>query len=129
MNQFIIPIVTGLIMLAIGLAVGYYVSKSQNEKKRQQEAATAKSIIQDATERASKVELDARDRALKVVQSAETELNQRRNELNREDERLDRRRAELDGRVARHRAAHRGGRGGIVGPDGARVRHRVGITA
>jgi len=101
MNQFIIPIVTGLVMLAMGLTVGYYVSKSQAEKKRQEEAATAKTIIQDATERASKIELDARDRALKVVQSAETDLNQRRNELNKEVERLDRRRAELDGRVER----------------------------
>ncbi|MCX6078476.1 MAG: ribonuclease Y [Chloroflexi bacterium] len=102
MIQIIISsILTGLVMLAIGLYVGYSYSQSQAEKKRQQESATAKTIIQEATERASKVELDARDRAIKVVQSAETDLNQRRNELNREVERLDRRRAELDGRVER----------------------------
>jgi ribonuclease Y len=86
-------------MLAAGLGVGYYISQNQAEKKRQEEIALAKSIVQAATERASKVELDARDRALKVVQTAETDLNQRRNELNREVERLDRRRTELDGRV------------------------------
>jgi len=99
--SILIPIVIGLLMLGLGLAVGFNYSQSKNEKKRQEEAATAKSIIQGATERAAKVELDARDRALKVVQSAESDLNQRRNELNREVERLDRRRAELDARVER----------------------------
>ncbi|MCX6066454.1 MAG: Rnase Y domain-containing protein, partial [Chloroflexi bacterium] len=101
MIQILITLFTGLIMLAIGLTVGYYVSKSQAEKKRQEEAAKAKTIVQEATEKASKIELDARDRALKVVQSAESDLNQRRNELNREVERLDKRRTELDGRVER----------------------------
>ena len=99
--QIIITIVAVIVAIAAGSAGGFYYSQSQNEKKRQIEAATAKSVIQDATERASKVELDARDRALKVVQSAESDLNQRRNELNKEVERLDRRRTELDGRVER----------------------------
>ena len=97
----IITVITGLVMLAIGIAAGYYVSRTQAEKKRLEEASKAKSILQDATDRAAKVELDARDRALKIVQSAESDLTQRRNELNRETERLDRRRAELDGRVER----------------------------
>ncbi|MEI6290261.1 MAG: Rnase Y domain-containing protein, partial [Chloroflexota bacterium] len=99
--QIIITVAAVLIAIAIGSAGGFYYSQSQNEKKRQIEAATAKSVIQDATERVSKIELDARDRALKVVQSAESDLNQRRNELNKEVERLDRRRTELDGRVER----------------------------
>jgi ribonuclease Y len=95
----LITVVTGLVMLAVGIAVGNYVTRTQAEKKRLEEATKAKSILQDATDRAAKVELDARDRALKIVQSAENDLTQRRNELNRETERLDRRRAELDGRV------------------------------
>ena len=97
----LVAVFTGLVTLAIGYAVGYSVNKSQVEKKRQEEAATAKGIVQEATEKASKIELDARDRALKVVQSAETDLNHRRSELNKEVERLDRRRAELDTRVER----------------------------
>ena len=80
----IITVVTGLVMLAIGVAVGNYVTRTQAEKKRLEEASKAKSILQDATDRAAKVELDARDRALKIVQSAESDLTQRRNELNRE---------------------------------------------
>jgi ribonuclease Y len=97
----LITIFTGSVMLAIGYVVGNNVNKAQVEKKRQEEAVTAKGIIQDATEKASKIELDARDRALKVVQSAESDLAHRRSELNREVERLDRRRAELDTRVER----------------------------
>ena len=88
-------------MLGLGIYAGYNYSQTQAEKKRQEEAASAKSVIEIATSKASKIELDARDRALKVVQSAENDLNQRRNELNREVERLDRRRAELDTRVER----------------------------
>jgi ribonuclease Y len=97
----IITIIIGLVMLAAGYAVGTYITRTQAEKKRLEEATKAKGIIQDATDRAAKVELDARDRALKIVQSAENDLTQRRNELNRETERLDRRRAELDTRVER----------------------------
>jgi ribonuclease Y len=92
-------VVTGLLLLPLGFYAGNYVARTQAEKKRLEEASKAKSILQDATDRAAKVELDARDRALKIVQSAESDLTQRRNELNRETERLDRRRAELDGRV------------------------------
>src|SRR5512133_301147 len=97
----IITIVIGLVMLAAGYAGGVYISRVQAEKKRLEEASKAKGIIQEATDRAAKVELDARDRALKIVQSADSDLTQRRNELNRETERLDRRRAELDSRVER----------------------------
>jgi ribonuclease Y len=97
----IITIIVGLVMLALGVAAGYYVSRNQAEKKRLEEANQAKTVLQAASDKAAKVELDARDRALKIVQSAENELTQRRNELNKEVERLDRRRAELDGRVER----------------------------
>jgi ribonuclease Y len=97
----LIALFTGLVMLAIGYVVGGNVNKAKVEKKRQEELVTSKGIIQEATEKASKIELDARDRALKVVQSAESDLAHRRSELNKEVERLDRRRAELDTRVER----------------------------
>jgi len=99
--QVLVPIVVGLVMLGIGYYFGFSISKTREEKKRQEELANAKSVIQAATEKASKIELDARDRALQVVQSAESDLTHRRNELNKEVERLDRRRTELDGRVER----------------------------
>jgi ribonucrease Y len=85
--------------LVIGLAAGYFFNRYQETQKRREEESKAQGIIQAATERASKVELEARDRALKIIQSAENDLNQRRNEHNREVERLDRRRSELDVRL------------------------------
>ncbi len=97
----VVAILTGSAMLAVGRNIGKNNFKAQVEKKQQEDAATSKGIIQEATEKASKIELDARDRALKVVQSAEADLTHRRSELNKEVERQDRRRAEFDTRVER----------------------------
>jgi ribonuclease Y len=87
--------------LIVGVAAGYFFNRYQVEKKRREEQAKAQSIIQEATDKASKIELDARAKALKIVQEGEKDINQRRGELNREVERLDRRRSELDGRAER----------------------------
>src|SRR5688572_4300830 len=87
------------VALVIGVAGGYFFHKRQVDNKRRDEEAKAQGIVQTATDKANKIELEARDRALKITQSAENELNQRRNDLNREVERLDKRRTELDGRL------------------------------
>jgi len=100
MNGPIIFLIEALTLIA-GIAAGYFFNRYQVEKKRREEAAKAQNIVQEATDKASKIELDARAKALKVVQDAENDLNQRRGELNREVERLDRRRSELDGRAER----------------------------
>jgi len=93
-----ISYVITVLALLIGLVAGYFFSRYQATQKRREEENKSQSIIQIATDKANRVELEARDRALKVTQSSENELSQRRNELNREVERLDRRRAELDAR-------------------------------
>jgi ribonuclease Y len=104
MNIFGSPtlvVVLLVVALVIGLAVGYFFSRYRAEQARREEEAKAQGIIQSANEKAAKVELEARDRALKIVQDAEKDINQRRNDLNREVERLDRRRAEQDARIER----------------------------
>ncbi len=93
--------VIAVIALIVGVAVGYAFNRYQAGRKQQEQQAKAQSIIQEATDKANKTELEARDRALKTIQAAENDINQRRNELNRETERLDRRRSELDTRVER----------------------------
>lgn len=100
MNGPIIFVLEVLTLVA-GFAAGYFFNRYQVEKKRREEQAKAQGIIQEATDKASKIELDARAKALKIVQDGEKDINQRRNELNREVERLDRRRSELDGRAER----------------------------
>jgi ribonuclease Y len=96
-----ITFVLEVLTLIAGFAAGYFFNRYQVEKKRREEQAKAQGIIQEATDKASKIELDARAKALKIVQDSEKDINQRRNELNREVERLDRRRSELDGRAER----------------------------
>ncbi|GAB4485733.1 MAG: ribonuclease Y [Anaerolineales bacterium] len=100
MNGPIIFVLEVLTLVA-GFAAGYFFNRYQVEKKRREEQAKAQSIIQEATDKASKIELDARAKALKIVQDGEKDITQRRNELNREVERLDRRRSELDSRAER----------------------------
>ncbi len=100
MNGPIIFLLEVLTLIA-GFVAGYFFNRYQAEKKRREEQAKAQGIIQEATDKASKIELDARAKALKTVQEGEKDINQRRNELNREVERLDRRRSELDGRAER----------------------------
>ncbi len=94
----VIAVVAAIVALAIGGFVGFKYRDNKAKEERRDEEAKAQGIIQIATDKANKIELEARDRALKVTQTAENELTQRRNELNRETERVDRRRAELDTR-------------------------------
>ncbi len=100
-NNPIFFVIMEILTLAVGVAAGYFFNRYQVEKKRREELAQAQGILQAATEKASKVELEARDRALKLTQDAEKDLTQRRNELSREMERLDRRRTEVDNRAER----------------------------
>lgn len=90
-----------ILTLIAGFVAGYFFHRYQVEKKQREEQEKAQGIIQEAAEKASKIELDARAKALKIVQEAEKDISQRRNELNREAERLDRRRSELDNRAER----------------------------
>jgi ribonuclease Y len=95
----IVGILIAALTLVVGLAVGYFYSRAQAEKVRRDQGVKAEKIITDAREHAKTVELQARDAALKITQSAETEINRLRAELNREEERLTKRRAEMDSRI------------------------------
>ena len=64
--------------------------KRRNEK--------ADNILKVASEQARLIESGSRDNAAKLLKSAETDIKDRRGELNRETERLDKRRGELDSR-------------------------------
>jgi ribonuclease Y len=94
----VIDVIIAIVALALGAAAGYFYRNNQVKAERREEEAKAQGIVQIAADKANKIELEARDRALKVTQTAENELAQRRNEFNREVERLDHRRTELDGR-------------------------------
>ena len=95
----IVTIVIGILALLVGLAIGFYFSRSLAEKTLGRQRDKAEKIVQEARDQARTVEIQARDNALKISQSAEAEITRLRSELSREDERLQKRRAELDGRV------------------------------
>jgi ribonuclease Y len=93
-------VVAGLTLL-LGLAIGFFISRAQTEKAQRRQREKADKIIQDAKDQARTVEIQARDNALKISQTAEAEINRLRAELDREEERLTKRRTELDNRLER----------------------------
>jgi len=95
----IIGYVISGIMLVIGIALGYFINRSQVEKALRKSHGTAEKILQDAREQARIIEIQARDNALKIVQSSEAEIQHRRSDLSREEDRLQKRRDEMDMRI------------------------------
>ncbi|MGD8604571.1 MAG: ribonuclease Y [Anaerolineales bacterium] len=95
----IVPVVIGMVMLVVGVIIGYFVRQWQLDRDIKSRKIEAEKIIEDARDQARTIELQARDQALKIRDEAEAESSRRRNELNKEEERLSRRRESLDQRV------------------------------
>jgi ribonuclease Y len=83
----------------LGLIIGYVVKSYLVQRAIRREETEAGRIIHDAKEKEREIELQAKDMALKIRQTAEKEVNRRRSELNKEEDRLQRRRAEQDMRA------------------------------
>ncbi len=90
-----------ILLLDIGAVVGitYLVTRNAMERFRQEQTNRADNIIAVANENARTIELGAKDKALKFIQDAESEIMRRRQEVTREEERVQKRRADLDHRV------------------------------
>jgi ribonuclease Y len=95
-NIFVLVIVS-----LLSIAIGYIISSALAQRKTKEQQAKLDTMVQKAQEEARTVELQAKDNALKVMQSAEAENARRRGELSREDDRLQKRRTELDHRFER----------------------------
>jgi len=94
-------IVILIIVCVVSILIGFLISSQIAQRKTKAEQARLDSMVQKAQEEARTVELQAKDNALKVMQSAEAENARRRGELSREDDRLQKRRTELDHRFER----------------------------
>ena len=92
-------IVLEILALLVGVAAGYFYHRYQADKALKNQHDKADNILKGANEQARLIESQARDNATKIVQAAESEIKERRIELNRETERIDKRRSELDSRV------------------------------
>jgi len=92
-------IVGGLVAVAAGAVLGYFVRHLQVERESKSRQIEADRLLEAASAKARDVELKARDEALKLRDEGEGELSRRRAELSREEERLQRRRSEVDRRL------------------------------
>jgi ribonuclease Y len=85
-------LVAGLTILFVRI----FITRYQKKQK-----AAADNIIRTAEEKGKAIEVEGRDKALKLLQNSEIEISHRRQDIAREDDRLQKRRAELDTRIER----------------------------
>ncbi len=97
----LIELITLLVALALGLALGYYYRQNQYEKARLEQKEEAERLLEEAKEQARLIEIQARDQALELIKKAEADIERKRHELAREEDRLQKRREELDLRLDR----------------------------
>ena len=100
MNAWIWLIIVVLALLA-GLGGGYGIHYYLTKQEKARLQAKAEDVLASAQEQAHATELQAKDKALQIRQSAEAEVTRRRSELSREEDRLQKRREEVDGRADR----------------------------
>ena len=100
-NGIIILIVFLIIEIVVGAIVVYFVNRSLADKFHREQENKADNVLKLANEKSRSIELEAKDKSIKVLQEAEAELSRRRQDLAREEERLTKRRTELDNRIER----------------------------
>ena len=103
MEKFGIGVIIGIALFCIILSVVaiYLITRAMMKRFREEQQSKADNVIVLAKEKAQKMEIEAREKALVIVQNAEKEVDKRRMEIDREDERLLKRRSDLDKRVER----------------------------
>lgn len=97
-QMLLLFLVVDIVVVAI---IAYIVTRILSERYRKEEQSKAETLLQSKMETLKAIELEARDKALKILQEAEAEIVRRRNDLAREEERLQRRREEIDHRIER----------------------------
>ena len=99
--EWVIYLLVAVIAVAIGAASGYTIKHYQAKAIQERQHNEAELALIAAREQAQEIELQAKDKALQIRQSADAEVNRRRAEISREEDRLQRRREELDVRTDR----------------------------
>jgi ribonuclease Y len=95
----LINFIVMIFALALGGVIGYFFHRYQADKALKNQQDKAENILKGASEQARLIESQARENAVKIVQAAETEIKERRIELNKETDRLDKRRSEVENRM------------------------------
>lgn len=102
MERFWIVTISVLIgdIIFLGIAF-FFLSRYFSERFRKDQESRADTVLLAANEKAREIELEAKDKALSILQEADNEVNRRRAENSREEDRLQKRRAEMDARMER----------------------------
>src|SRR5574340_508733 len=87
-------------VIFLGIAF-FFLSRYFADRFRKDQETRADNVLLAANEKAREIELEAKDKALNVLQEADNEINRRRVENSREEDRLQKRRTEMDARVER----------------------------
>ncbi|MGA7192459.1 MAG: ribonuclease Y [Anaerolineales bacterium] len=94
-----ISIIIAFLALVIGGVAGYFYHRNQSDRALKNQQDKADNILKVANTQARLIETQARESATKIVQASESEIKERRIELNKEADRFDKRRSELDSRA------------------------------
>jgi ribonuclease Y len=94
-------ITVAILSLVIGVIAGYTVKHMRTREVEQKLREEAEHLLNTAKEQVFTSELQAKDKAIAIVEAAEQENARKRTELSREEDRLQKRREELDNRTDR----------------------------
>lgn len=99
----LIPLIVGVIVgdLILLAAIIWVLRNTLTKRFRLEEEKKAESLIKESQEKSRALEIEAKDKSLRILQESEEEVSRRRSELSKEDDRLQKRRTELDHRVER----------------------------
>lgn len=75
--------IISVIALVLGGVIGFYIKHYLTQQKNQRMKSEGERILGEAREKASNIELEARDQALEIRQKAEKETNRRRGSFER----------------------------------------------
>ena len=101
MNDILYASLIALAALMLGVVIGYITRQLLSKETHQKVRAETEHILTVANEQALATELEAKNKALEIRQTAEVEIARRRTEQTKEEDRLQKRREELDNRTDR----------------------------
>ena len=95
-----LPIVGGfIVILAVGFVIGYFFSKLIAERRRNSAESRVQKLLKDSRQEAKEILLEAKNKAVKVIEEAQGELKEREREFKRSEERIRERESLADKRL------------------------------
>lgn len=99
MESPILILLSSVVALLVGAAVGYYVRQYMVGADLKLAQTSAEKLLAEANAKKNEILLDAKDEALKIRQAAEAEHRERRAELQRQERRIQQKDENLDRRL------------------------------